>query len=142
LSGNFLRRRREELSEACRNSDPPFDHSSKPPSPESVSSDKREALEALRRIIKAAVPEAEECISYALPAFRLGGKLLVGFGASSNHCSFFPMSESTVETLKDDLKHYSTSKGTIRFRADAQLPEDLVRKVIQTRISENGGRVG
>lgn len=108
----------------------------------SVSSDKREALEALRRIIKAAVPEAEECISYALPAFRLGGKLLVGFGASSNHCSFFPMSGSTVETLKDDLKDYSTSKGTIRFRADARLPEDLVRKVIQTRISENGGRVG
>lgn len=105
-----------------------------------VGSDKREALESLRQTIKAAVPEAEECISYAVPAFRLRGKLLVGFAASSNHCSLFPMSGSVVETLKADLKDYSASKGTIRFQADAPLPGDLVQKVIRTRIAEIEGQ--
>jgi uncharacterized protein YdhG (YjbR/CyaY superfamily) len=50
----------------------------------------RKALERLRRIIRAAAPKVEECISYQLPAFRLDGRLLVGFGASANHLSFYP----------------------------------------------------
>src|SRR6266487_5626610 len=55
-----------------------------------LSDGKRAALETLRRAIKAAAPEAEECISYQLPAFRLNGKLLVAFGAAANHCAFYP----------------------------------------------------
>ncbi len=102
-----------------------------------VSDDKRVALEKLRKAIKAAAPGAEECISYSLPAFRLDGKLLVGFGASANHCSFYPMSGSTVSRLKAELKKYETSKGTIRFQADRPLPATLVRKVVRARIAEN-----
>ena len=55
-----------------------------------LSDDKRAALEKLRKTIKAAAPEAEECISYGLPAFRLNEKLLVAFGATANHCAFYP----------------------------------------------------
>jgi uncharacterized protein YdhG (YjbR/CyaY superfamily) len=102
-----------------------------------LSADKRKALETLRKRIKSAAPKAEECISYSLPAFRLDGKLLVGFGASSSHCSFYPMSGATVKTLAGDLEGYETSKGTIRFQADDPLPASLVRKVVQTRIAEN-----
>ena len=68
-----------------------------------LSDDKRDALEKLRKTIKAAAPKAEECISYSLPAFRQNG-MLVAFGATANHCAFYPMSSSTVDANKDELK--------------------------------------
>ena len=77
--------------------------------------EKRAALERLRKIIKAAAPKAEESITYQIPVFRLNG-MLVGFAAARNHCAFYPCSGSTVATLKDELKAYETSKGTIRFQ--------------------------
>ena len=79
-----------------------------------LSNEKRAALEKLRRAIKSAAPKAEECISYQIPAFRLGGRMLVAFGAAANHCAFYPMSSTTVEAHKSELKGYDTSKGTIR----------------------------
>ena len=99
--------------------------------------DKRRALERLRRTIRSAAPSAEECISYQLPAFRLDGKALVGFGAAAEHCAFYPMSSATVGTLRKELGRFDTSKGAIRFRADEPLPAALVRKVVRTRIAEN-----
>jgi len=101
-----------------------------------LSDAKRAALEHLRSSIKAVVPEAEECISYQLPAFRYKGKTLVGFGASAKHCAFYPMSPSTIEAHREELKDYSTSRGTIRFQADNPIPAALVRKLIETRIAE------
>lgn len=102
-----------------------------------LSDEKRAALEKLRKTIKAAAPKAEECISYQLPAFRLGGRMLVAFGATANHCAFYPMSSSTVEAYKDELKGYDTSKGTVRFQAGNPLPATLVRKLVKARIAEN-----
>ena len=104
-----------------------------------LSDDKRAALEKLRKIIKAAAPQAEECISYQICAFRHNG-MLVGFGATANHCAFYLMSSTTVEAHKDELKGYDTSKGTIRFQADKSLPVALVRKLVKARIAENEGR--
>jgi uncharacterized protein YdhG (YjbR/CyaY superfamily) len=100
--------------------------------------DKRAALESLRKTIRAVAPNAEECISYRLPTFRLNGKMLVAIGAAANHCAFYPMSGSVVEAFKDDLKGYKTSKGTIRFQTDKPLPAALVRKLVKARIKENG----
>lgn len=102
--------------------------------------DKRAALEKLRRSIRAAAPRAAECISYQLPAFRLDGKVLVLFGATAKHCSFFPGSGTAVEAHKEDLRGYSTSKGTIRFDADNPLPATLVRKIVKYRIAENAAQ--
>jgi uncharacterized protein YdhG (YjbR/CyaY superfamily) len=104
-----------------------------------LSDDKRAALERLRKTIRAVAPRAEECISYGLPAFRLDGKPLVAFGASANHCAFYPMSSSTVEAHKDELRDFETSKGTIRFQAGKALPAALVRKLVKARIAENAG---
>ncbi len=104
-----------------------------------LSSQKRAALERLRRAIRSAAPKAEECISYQIPGFRLGGRLLVAFGAAANHCAFYPGS-FPVETHKDELKAYDTSKGTVRFRADSPLPATLVRKLVKTRIAEHASR--
>lgn len=103
-----------------------------------VSDDKREALESLRRAIRGAAPKAEECISYGVPAFR-DGKVLVGFGATSKHCAFYLFSASTVEAHRTELEGYDTSKGTIRFAPDTPMPNALVRKLVKARIAENGG---
>ena len=106
-----------------------------------VNDDQRAALQKLRKTIKTIVPNAEECISYGIAAFRLDGQPIAGFGARANHCSYFPMSGATVATLKADLKDYETSKGAIRFPADQPLPITLVRKLIKTRIAENAERL-
>ena len=104
-----------------------------------LSDDKRAALEKVRKAIKAAAPGAEECVSYGLPAFRLNGRVLVAFGATTKHCAFYPMSSSTVDAHKDELTGYETSKGTVRFQADHPLPAALVRKLVKARVAENAG---
>ena len=98
--------------------------------------DQRRALERLRRTIQKAAPRAEECISYRLPAFRLDGPL-VAFGAAARHCSFYPMSASTVAEFAEALKDFDTSKGAIRFQPDHPLPAALVRKIVKARIQAN-----
>jgi uncharacterized protein YdhG (YjbR/CyaY superfamily) len=101
-----------------------------------VNPDHRGALEKLRRAIHAAVPKAEECISYSIPAFRLNGRLLVGFGAWANHCSFYPMSSTTLKKFHRDVKDFQTSKGTLRFSPDKPLPVRFVKKLVQARTAE------
>ena len=104
-----------------------------------VSADKRAALQKLRRMIRAAVPRAEECISYGIPAFRLDGRLLVGFGAGADHCSFYP-GAYPIEAHRAALRRYDTSKGTIRFPAAKPLPAALVRKLVKARLAEYARR--
>jgi len=104
-----------------------------------LSGEKRAALEKLRRDIRSAAPEAEECISYQVPAFRLRGRLLVAFGVGANHCAFYP-GAYPIEALKDELEAYDTSKGTIRFQAGKPLPTALVRKLVKARLAENANR--
>jgi len=104
-----------------------------------LSPEKRAALEKLRRDIKAAAPEAEECISYGMPAFRLGGRTLVYFGAAKNHCSFYPGAHP-VETHKAELKAYGLSKGTIRFPPESPMPSPLVKKLVKTRMAEHAAK--
>jgi uncharacterized protein YdhG (YjbR/CyaY superfamily) len=95
---------------------------------------KRAALERLRRAIKAAAPGAEECISYGVPGFRLGGRYLVGFGVGANHCAFYP-GGTALGPYRAVLARYDTSKGTIRFQPKTGLPARLVRKLVKSRIA-------
>jgi uncharacterized protein YdhG (YjbR/CyaY superfamily) len=99
--------------------------------------EQQRALEKLRKTIKSIVPDAEETISYNMPAFRLDGKVIAGFIAAKDHLSYFPFSGRTVTTLKADLTEFSTTSGTIRFSVDRPLPDSLVRKLIKTRIAES-----
>jgi uncharacterized protein YdhG (YjbR/CyaY superfamily) len=93
-----------------------------------LGSEKRAALEKLRKSIKAAAPEPKSALAIAFPRGVLDGKLLVAFAAAANHCSFFPMSSTTIKDLKAELKPYETSKGTIRFSSDKPLPVSLFGK--------------
>ena len=105
-----------------------------------VKPDHRKALQKLRQTIQTAVPNAEECISYGIPAFRLNGRSLVFFGAWRSHCAFYPGSAAMLKNFRHELKNFQTSKGTIRFSPDKPLPVALVKKLVKTRIAENNDR--
>ena len=96
----------------------------------------RATLTSLRDLITSIVPEAEQCISYGLPAFRLRGKVIAGFAAFKYHSSYFPHSGSVLEVLHDELSSYETSKGTLRFAVDSPLPRELVERLVQVRIDQ------
>ena len=97
----------------------------------------RTTLGKIRAMIRAAAPsEAIEGISYQMPVFKYQG-LLMGFAAYSDHCSLFPMSAALVVEFQEELKNYSTSKGTIRFALDKPLPAALVNKLTKARVAQN-----
>ena len=102
--------------------------------------EKRAALAKLRKDIRAAAPEAEECIRYGIPTFVVGGRMLVSFGAAARHCAFYPGARP-VEAHRRELARYDTSKGTIRFPAETPLAASLVRKLVRTRIAERAASV-
>jgi uncharacterized protein YdhG (YjbR/CyaY superfamily) len=95
------------------------------------------ALNKIRATIRSVVPpEATEAISYGMPTFKYKGSL-VAYAAFANHCSLFPMNSSSIETFRNELKDFQTSKGTIRFTVDKPLPAALVKKLVKARIAEN-----
>lgn len=99
---------------------------------------RRTTLRDLRAAIHRLLPEAEECISYRLPAFRVRGSVVAGFSATQKGCSYYPFSGRTLGTLKDDLKGYSQTLGALHFGPDQPIPVALLRKLLKTRIAELG----
>jgi uncharacterized protein YdhG (YjbR/CyaY superfamily) len=97
----------------------------------------RDALEKLRKTIRAAAPEATETISYQMPTFKDQGRFLVSYAAFKDHCSLFPASKAVIEAHGEELKPYFSGKGTLRFTADKPIPAALVKKIVKTRIEEN-----
>lgn len=93
-------------------------------------------LEKLRQTIKSVAPDAEEVISYGMPAFKWNG-MLVGFAAAKKHVGFYPWNGSTVEKFKEELKAYGTSSGAIRLPIDQPIPVTLVKKIVKYRMKEN-----
>ena len=97
---------------------------------------KRETLAQLRQAILDVLPEAEQGISYGLPAFKVRGKTIAGFAAFKNHLSYLPHSGSVFPQLQDELIGYLTSSGALRFGIDAPLPVPLVEKLIAIRLRQ------
>ena len=95
---------------------------------------KRSTLEDLRRSILEVIPEAEQGISYGMPAFKVGGKVVAGFAAFKNHLSYLPHSGSVLPELGEDVTGYESTKGSLHFAVDEPLPKDLVEKLIAVRL--------
>jgi uncharacterized protein YdhG (YjbR/CyaY superfamily) len=100
---------------------------------------KRSTLEALRRTILELVPDAEQVISYRVPAFRVRGKTIAGFAAFRNHLSYLPFSGSVLSQLEGELDGYTMTKSALHFPVDQPLPKALVKKLIAVRLGEAPG---
>ena len=98
----------------------------------------RTALEDLRRTIHAAAPEADEVISYQMPAFRQDG-MLVCYAAFTDHCSLFAGADVRQKFARE-LKRYGGGKGTIQFTPEEPLPASLVTRIVRFRVAENETR--
>jgi uncharacterized protein YdhG (YjbR/CyaY superfamily) len=108
----------------------------------SVGEPKRSTLEALRSSILEVVPDAEQVISYRVPAFRVRGKTIAGFAAFKDHLSYLPFSGSVLAQLGDELKGYTMTKSALHFPVDRPLPKTLVKKLVAVRLEEVGRRPG
>jgi uncharacterized protein YdhG (YjbR/CyaY superfamily) len=97
---------------------------------------KRETLAQLRQSILDVLPEAEQGMSYRLPAFKVRGKTIAGFAAFKNHLSYLPHSGSVFPELKDELAGYTTSTGALHFDIGRPLPAPLVEKLIAVRLRQ------
>jgi uncharacterized protein YdhG (YjbR/CyaY superfamily) len=97
---------------------------------------KRSTLQQLRHTILEVIPEAEQGLSYQLPAFRLQGKVVAGFAAFKNHLSYLPHSGSVFPQLQKEVAPYRTSTGALQFPVDEPLPKPLVEKLIRVRVAQ------
>lgn len=95
----------------------------------------QDILEKMRKVILKAAPEAEETISYGMPTFKLNGNL-VHFAAYKNHIGFYP-APSGIETFKEEISEYKSSKGAVQFPMDKPVPYHLVEKMVIFRVKEN-----
>jgi uncharacterized protein YdhG (YjbR/CyaY superfamily) len=100
----------------------------------------RRTLQTLRRTILEIVPDAEEVISYRVPAFRVGGETVAGFAAFKNHLSYLPFSGSVLPQLADELASFAMTKSSLHFPVDRPLPKALVKKLIKVRLAQVGRR--
>ncbi|MBV8941775.1 MAG: DUF1801 domain-containing protein [Solirubrobacterales bacterium] len=101
-----------------------------------VGEPKRSTLQTLRRTILEIVPDAEQVISYQVPAFRVGGKTVAGFAAFKDHLSYLPFSGSVLGQLANDLQGYTMTKSALHFPVDRPLSKTLVKKLIAVRLGE------
>ena len=102
----------------------------------SLEEPKRSTLHQLRETILEVIPDAEEGISYQLPAFRIKGTVVAGFAAFKSHLSYLPHSGSVFQELKEEVAPYRTSSGALRFQVDTPLPKSLVEKLVRIRIAQ------
>lgn len=100
----------------------------------------RSTLQTLRRTILEIVPDAEQVISYRVPAFRARGETVAGFAAFKNHLSYLPFSGSVLSQLADELDGYAMTKSSLHFPVDRPLPKALVKKLIAVRLAQVGRR--
>ena len=94
-------------------------------------------LAKMRQIINAVAKDADEIISYNMPALKYKGRILVYYAGFQNHCSLFPANSSLIADLKEELKNYKTSKGTIQFDFNKPLPITLINKIVKIRMKQN-----
>lgn len=96
----------------------------------------RTTLTGLRALLASILPEAEEGMSYGVPAFKVRGKAIAGYAHAKRHCSYFPHSGSVISQVEPELlAGYDWAKGTLRFPVDHIPNEALVRRLVEIRLA-------
>lgn len=98
--------------------------------------DQRAALDDLRRIVRAASPDAVEVFGYGMPGFKFRGRPLIYFGAWKGHCSIYAVGYEPINRHRAELAAFDLQKGTIRFQPDAPVPPSLVTTMIHERMAD------
>jgi len=93
-------------------------------------------LSRVRRIIRKAVPGAEEVISYQIPAYKLNGRIVMYFAGWKEHFSLYPLNTRIAARFKKELADYETSKGTIKIPLSEPVPVKLVEGFAKMRAKE------
>ncbi len=101
---------------------------------------KRTTLDEMRRRILAVVPDAEQGLSYSVPAFKVNGQVVAGLAAFTNHLSYLPHCGSVLPAAEDETRGYSQTKSALHFPVDSPLPQDLIRRLIDLKLDELGLR--
>jgi uncharacterized protein YdhG (YjbR/CyaY superfamily) len=101
-----------------------------------IPADARAALEAVRAVVRAGVPDGVESISYGIPTVKLGGKMLLSYAAFAKHCSLFPASGDVMAALGPELEPYFAEKATLRFSPTDPIPRDLLERIVAVRVAE------
>ena len=96
----------------------------------------RSTLIQIRASLLRILPEAEEGLSYGVPAFKVGGAPVAGYAYFTRHCSYFPHSGSVLSEIADELSGYEWSKGTLKFPVDDPLPEALLVRLVEARLAQ------
>lgn len=102
----------------------------------SLDEPKRSTLQELRQTIRDLIPDAEECISYGMPAFRMHGKVVAGFAAFKDHLSYLPHSGSVIPAMSAELAGYRSTTGSLHFAIDTSLPRHVVERLIAIRLQQ------
>ena len=98
--------------------------------------DVRRVLTRVRSIIRKTVPDAEEMISYQIPAYKLHRRPVLFFAGWKEHYSLYPSNARLVSAFKDKLAGYELSKGTIRFPLTEPIPAKLIADIARFRAKE------
>ena len=92
-------------------------------------------LRALRATLRSILPDAGERLSYAIPAFTVNGTPVAGYAAAMRHCSYYPHSGSVLDSLGERIDGYRRTKSALHFPLDQPLPDELVRDLVQARLT-------
>jgi uncharacterized protein YdhG (YjbR/CyaY superfamily) len=103
-----------------------------------VEEPKRSTLEEMRRRILKVIPDAEQTMSYNMPAFKIDGKVIVGLAAFKHHLSYLPHSGTVFPELAEELRDYKYTKGSLHFDIDEPLPRPIIKMLIETRMRQAG----
>jgi uncharacterized protein YdhG (YjbR/CyaY superfamily) len=101
-----------------------------------VSSPSREVLQHVIDVARRLAPEAEDGVSYGMPALRVAGRPFVAVVAAEKHLSLYPFSPAAIDTVRAELAGYSLSRGTVRFSAEHPLPDDVLERLLRARLIE------
>jgi uncharacterized protein YdhG (YjbR/CyaY superfamily) len=100
-----------------------------------LSADQRETLQRLRAQVARMVPDAEETISYGMPAFKLNKQFLVSFAGWKNHCSIYPLTDTVAKAHEAELQGYGRTKGSLHFTREQPLPEVVLEDLLRERVA-------
>ena len=100
--------------------------------------EQHEPLQTLRDHVARLAPDAEETISYGMPAFKLGGRFLLSYAGWRSHCTVYPINDALLARHADAIRGYKHTKGGLHFSAARPLPPELVEDLVRGRVDDVG----